>query len=292
MSTRGIIISGKSFLTEKQTNLDLSGGIDDISLRRYLTYWDEIHYVDPSYFGGLNLENPDYKLLSEEGILKSEVIKFPGTFDFSLRTLQSREQAQLIYHKRINQIEKTKKYSIAQSGNILNLPTDTKKTTNCLELELGNCLPIPINCSIEDILKLKEQRRPELLAFRDAINALANNIDNEDYSKDTLVRASEKIERSMLIIHRVMDESRIEKTLTSMKSYLNVTDSSALNVLFPLLGVISASEINIPPSLGGAIGLGVNAALNFAIKRQSKIESLESSTQDYAYLYYVENLKK
>lgn len=293
MKTRGIIISGKSFLTENQTKLDLSGGIDDNSLKRYLVYWDEIHFVDPSYFGGLKIDDEKYKLLFEEKILKNTVVQFPGKLELlSPLTLASREIAQLDYYSKINKLQPLMKFSIAQSGNFLNLPTGSKEQTDCVELYLGNSLPVPINCTIEEILNFKTKREAELLSFRIRMNEFSELFHKENYSRNELVKAIEHIKRAMIDIHKVMDENKFQKVLTTVKTYLNLDDTKATSILLPLIGEISGSTLQLPTGSGGAIGLGINAVINLGIKKQNKIKSLPDQTQDFAYLYYIEELHK
>ncbi|NJB84243.1 DUF6236 family protein [Wenyingzhuangia aestuarii] len=293
MKTRGIIITGKSFLTENKTSLNFSGGISDQALRRYLVYWDEIHYVDPSLFGGIKNTDPKYKLLFDEKILKNIIINFPDKLDlFSPLGMASRELAQMDYYKNINKSNKEMLFSIAQSGNILNLPSDTSEKINTLELSIENYLPIPINCELDKILEFKEKRNTELFAFRDRINDLKISLKNENFSKEELIKLKEKIHRNLLDIHRVMDENKFQKSLSTMKTYLNLGDSKAINILRPLLGTITANSLEIPLQYGLGAGFLINAAINLGLKKQSKLSGLPKETQDFAYLYYMEKIKK
>nr|WP_189663114.1 DUF6236 family protein [Polaribacter sp. IC073] len=294
MRTRGIIITGKSFLTKNQTSLDLSGGIDENSLRRYLVYWDEIHYVDPSLFGGLNKSDSNYKLLFDEKILKSIIIDFPKEITpLSPIGLASRELAQMDYYNQINNSNQEVLFSIAQSGNILKLPSNNKnEKINTLELSIENYLPIPVNCSFDKVLEFKEKRSSELFAFRDRINELKITLEKENYSKDSLIRLKEKIHKNLLDIHKVMDENKFQKILSTMKTYLNLEDSKAVNVLLPLIGEITGNKLELPSGYGGVAGLIINAAINLSIKKQTKLEGLPKETQDFAYLYYMEKLEK
>jgi hypothetical protein len=291
MRTRGIIITGKSFLTENQTSLDLSGGIDKNSLRRYLVYWDEIHYIEPSLFGGLNNSDPEYKLLFDEKILKSVIINFPKEIQvLSPLGLATRELAQINYYNQINSSNQEMLFSIAQSGNILKLPSNTTEKINTLELSIENYLPIPINCDLDKILEFKEKRNTELFAFRERINDLKISIEKENFSKAELIKLKEKIHKNLLDIHRVMDESKFQKVLSTMKTYLNLGDTKATNILLPLLGEIGGNTLKVPSGYGAAAGLLVNASINLGIKKQTKLEGLPKETQDFAYLYYMQKL--
>lgn len=293
MKTRGIIITGKSLLTKNQTSLDLSGGIDPNSLRKYLVYWDEIHYVDSSFFGGLNTSNPDYKLLLDSDILKNIIIEFPKNFGLlSNVSLASRELSQIDYYKKISKSNKEMLYSIAQSGNILNLPSTDKEKINCIELSIENYLPVPINCQLEDILEFKIKRNAELFAFRDRINEVKKSINSDNFSAENIIHLKEKIYTSLNDIHRVMDENKFQKALSTMKTYLNIEETKATSLILPALGEITGNLIKVPSGYGAVAGLGINVIINLALKKQSKIEALPKETQDFAYLYHMEQIQK
>ncbi|HTO38440.1 MAG TPA: DUF6236 family protein [Brumimicrobium sp.] len=293
LNNRAVVVKADSYLTKGGTSLKTDVGISDESLRKYLMYWDEIHYVDSSFFSPLDLNLPEYKLLAEEEIFKSIIIDFKhkGSLDpFTIAA--SKELAQIEYYNQINTSNNKMLFSIAQSGNILSLMNQNPIKVDTLELSIADFLPIPTNCSIEEILTFKEKRKDELLAFRVRLNEFTKSINKENFTKEELVHLEEKIILSLSDIHRVMDESGFQKVLQTMKTYFNISDSNIVNAVLPALGEIAGQNLQIPNGAGVLSGLALNSFIKLGMKKQSKLAGLPKETQDFAYLYYAEKLDK
>ena len=293
MNNRSVIIKADSYLSNEGTSLVTKVGVSDELLRKYLMYWDEIHYVDSSFFSPLDLNQPEYKLLAEEGIFKSIIIDFKHNGNLDPFTIAaSKELAQIEYYNQINTSNNKMLFSIAQSGNILSLMNQNPIKVDTLELSIADFLPIPTNCSIEEILTFKEKRKDELLAFRVRLNEFTKSINKENFTKEELVHLEEKIILSLSDIHRVMDESGFQKVLQTMKTYFNISDSNIVNAVLPALGEIAGQNLQIPNGAGVLSGLALNSFIKLGMKKQSKLAGLPKETQDFAYLYYAEKLDK
>src|SRR5690606_12691444 len=109
--------------------------------------------------------DPEYNLLIKENKLHKCEVNFTEQQKNEL-FFAAMEIAQLEYYSKINNLRQDMKFSISQSGNVLNLPTDNDSKIDCIELSLENILPVPTNCNFEQILEFKEKRKSELLALR------------------------------------------------------------------------------------------------------------------------------
>lgn len=292
MKTRGVVITGNTILSDNDTALNINLELNKEIYLKYLTYWDEIHYVGTSVYGTPDFQNnSDYGTLIKEEILHVNEVNFTPEQNNRF-FLVAMEVAQIDYYSKINQLRNDMKFSLGQSCNVLNLPQQNMTTVDCVELSIENILPIPINCSFADVLEFKEKRRSELLALRIRIEELKRSIDT--LSKDEIILFKEKLEKSLIDICKVMDESKFQKVLTSMKTYLNISDSGLLGALMPTLGYLSsaASGYTYHPLVGTMGGFFANGLINLAIKKENKILGLSNDVQDFAYIYYLNKMNR
>lgn len=182
--------------------------------------------------------------------------------------------------------------STAESASELLLPERVAGETDLLRVRLHAALPVPAPTTPpEAILELRTRRRGELLQFRAAMDGLYNAIATSENQQTELVRAKERIEASLINLHRVLDESRIQKVVGGLKAYLSLGEMEATKVLLPAIGAATAGAAQISPVLGGLAGLGLNAVLTFATRRVgTPPELVPEPLRDFAYLYYVESL--
>ena len=155
-------------------------------------------------------------------------------------------------------------------------------------LTLSGILPAPgENVPIEKILSFREERRPELLAFRAAMTKWGSNVIQGQFTATELAQARETIESALVELHKVFDESRMSKIVGSARVYLSLSDTNAVKVLWPVLGAVTAGSFHLPTVGGALAGLALNAGLTFAQRRrQSPLVGMPSTVTDYAYVYY------
>lgn len=298
MSTRGVVVT-------MRIGNGIDGSLHPHDLRKYLLYWDLIDYPFVNGMGPNIDHNPEMKLLREESILSFSSINVPkvtssnkspllmvmnGTSWTADELILTRRNAQIAVARHHNSI-KNQLWSIAQSGGDMQLPFNLA-LKDVIEANLVSCLPVPSeSVRVEDILNFKQKRRAELLRFRSALDGLSSRIEKDENKEAAVVRSREEIELSLLDIHKALDESRLQKTISTVKIYLDLKDSSAINILLPLLGGTSASLLGKPAELGALIGLGINATFALCTKKTSKLDALPDNLRDYAYLYEIEQLK-
>ncbi len=282
----------------------MEGQLDAQDLRRYVLYWDKIDY--PMINGnGANIDGlPELKLLFEEStLIVSQVTVQPpeDPCDRSGIKIGGMSPRQLIESERQGQVELVNRHnaggngiwSIAQTGDNILLPRQINNPEKSIEISLCDSLPVcGVNTRLEELLKFKSKRRAELLRFRSAMDKLCDGIANAANKELALSKAREEIELSLLDLHRTLDESRIQKIVSSLRVFLDIRDSSALNILLPALGTAGAGLLNAPVELGALAGLGLNALMKLAIKETPKIEKLPNNLRDFAYLYELEKLTK
>ena len=180
---------------------------------------------------------------------------------------------------------------MGQNGNLLFVPQRNNEEMDVIEVTLTNALPIPKNCSIEKILEFKNKRRAEFLNFQFVFDEMKDNIKNSENKHMALLKEKEKIEKALLELNKVFHESKFEKTVRTIKTFINIDDSALLSSLFPLIGTMTAGRFSISPEIGTLVGLGINASINLSMKKESKIETLGLDLKPYAYLFEVENIK-
>jgi hypothetical protein len=288
ITKRGVVIISNSNLSEDGTSLDYSGGVSGAAIRQYLTYWDEIHHVDPNFMKSMDLEHPDAKLLVSEGILKKGIINFPKDYhsDFSA-WIAAKEVAQLEYYTQMRAQKNDIILSMAQTGNILKFPTRVNANQESLvEFSLLNCLPSPTKCRIEDLLEFKWKRKPELLAFRTRMDELVKSFGDLELSKDEILKTRDKITKAVFDINKLMDESKFQKVMNTMKTYMNLEENKAIGLAMGLIGGGIFQTIEGSAMLAG-LGYLTNVGINLAIKKTDKMEGLPSETRDFAYLYHL-----
>jgi len=290
--SRGLVITGNCSYFNKPGEIDFSGGVDSISLRRYLTYWDRIVYADSKRFGGFNPDNfPEIKQLIDYDrfTIKLTETQFDESDDFFGKMLMSRPLAQMKIFEDLYKNDPKNFWTIGQTGNVLVLPME-KKEVPVLEVTIENCLPVPINCTIEDILELKEKRRSEFICFHHTLDEFNNKIRKSEDKKHAIISAKEKIEQSLIDLHRICDESIKDKVLSSLKTFINLGEIPIGGTIAPIIGALSSNSIEIDPKLGAMFGLAVNAAIYFSIKPTPKIDTINNELRPFAYLYHVDKL--
>jgi Family of unknown function (DUF6236) len=151
-------------------------------------------------------------------------------------------------------------------------------------------LPAPaMNVPIEKILAFRQERRAEILAFREAVTELTFTLTQAEKTQAAVARVRENIESALVDLHRVFNESKMSKIVCSVKTYLSLEDPALVTkVIWPALGAITAGSFHLPVAAGALAGISLNAGLTFAQRRnQNPLNNLPKSVSDYAYIYYV-----
>lgn len=302
MSKRGVV------LAMNVSKKGISGKVDPMDLRRYLLYWDYIDFPHVNFIGPDTHWDQDVKLLKQENIFQVSQIQIPKPkLDIPNQTPSMTIGAETWTVEELNEVNRIAQYhiartrtekennlwSIVQSGNEIHLPVSLP-SHDIIESNLINCLPVlSENVNINNILEFKEKRKDQLLRFRRALDNLNENINKEENAVSAVVRAKEEIELSLVELHKVLDETKLEKFVSTLKVYLDLNDS-ALIKYFVAAGLFGAGAtlMNLSGILGAGLGLAINASLSMCTKKIPKIDTLAGELRDYAYLYEIDNYKK
>ena len=303
MATRGIVLGAQALLNSEGEIVWPLPHPEE--LRRYALYWDFIDFphVNATSFTlekfddyqafqkkGILLESQLYYLRSGEILINPEAhLDYRDLLGYGLKgdllTLKKLElQGQIMLADRHNQHAPDQVWSIANS--VLDQYIPRIHTQKTVEVELVNSILSPgRNVPMDEIFQFKETRSPELLKFRDAMDKLYLDISKSVDLDRAFIRAKEEVIKSILTINRLMQESRMQRVLSSVKVRLNET------LLYESIGSAIASAgmadlLDHPLALGAAIG-AVLPTIVFALVEAFKDVKIPASSRDFMYAYDV-----
>jgi len=267
-------------------------------------YWDKI--CCPNLMLMLNsqhtdvmpdsADHPDWKMLKHEGILvESSVASYKkDSAGFTVQeVVDAHRFAGVFTLKYLIDNQPQMFWSLGQFGAEFEWQSTEPLAQTVVELSLLECLPMPgPQVPIEAVIAFKAKRRSELLRFRAALDEMVDKIRNAEGKREAYIKAKEQIELSLAELHRLLDESRLQRFLSTAKMLVTLKDSTAINIILPALGAMGANMVNSSAGLGAVIGLGLNAFLSVFVRKAPIIDSLPSNLRDFAYLYDLENLRK
>ncbi|EOV1171315.1 hypothetical protein KW409_17615 [Vibrio fluvialis] len=225
---RGIVITPNYSITPNN-GLHIHGGIDPITLRQYMLFWDKIDYPTNNmiHIGGGN----DIEFLKDVGIGQSTRILF--------KQLLPHENGLIMFNTQmaayeINNKNEEEEWSIAQPTNTLFVPPKYSVNQGSLIFELYNAIQIPTeDVPLEDVYKFKKKRESELLELRDSMDTIVNSIIGAGNIPKQKTKAISKLHRDLNDFNRVMKESKFQRVKRSLQTV--ATD--------PLFGVASAAGV-------------------------------------------------
>jgi hypothetical protein len=276
--SRGIIITPK--FDFDGTTLHFPGlvGIDPVSLRQYLLYWDKIDFPNNNLIGIGS--SSDIQFLIDQNILSRTEIKF------------SNFHGNIGYGYIYSQIEALKlknrsepgQWSLAQTGNHLFIPDDVSDETKTFEIELYNMLPVPSEfVSLDDIILFKNRYNDELIAFRSQMDELYLGIINSGDIPRARIMALTRLEQAIKDLNIVANESFASRLLSSLKVELNLPSLLATAIT----GSFTGAAFGLSPEIGAAIG-ATSAAIKFDLSLTKKVRGLPKELKAYAYLHRIE----
>jgi hypothetical protein len=296
---RGIILR-PSFFKNSTT-----AEVDSALLKRLMLYWDIFEY--PS----INGMNPNYdslkdlKFLKDAGVIEESFViadeSSAKVVDY--KTYRSRRHtikitkedqwmknavwnAQVELCKQRNFKDKSTSWAIGDMNDELSSVYLNNKGRDSIFVEFINCLPVPGNkAGLSDILKFKEKRREELLHLRVNLDELSNSLSTSENLQTELKKGKEKLELSLLELHRVLDESKVQKVTSNLKVYLNLEKSEMANFIVSSLVVGQLTESG---GLGLLASYGLNVLLKLGTKKVSSMDKVPDRLKDFLYVYDVE----
>lgn len=274
---RGIVITPEIEIFEENGMYIKDSNIHPLKLREYLLYWDKIDFPTSNIitFGG----SPEIYYLQEVGVLKRSRVNLNESGEMVDLFLKSQMQAYLT-----NNDKDKGSWSIVQPNFKLALPTESSIQTRALEIELYNSLPIPKNdVPLEEILEFKQRRNDELKEFRYLMDSLYEEILKAQDTERAIEKNIDLIQRKVIDIHRVMEESRIKRIFGSVKVNLSLSDAIKQGLIWGTGGAI----FSFPVELGALLGTTASfIKVDTEVALQPKI--LPPELKDYAYLYYTQ----
>lgn len=152
-----------------------------------------------------------------------------------------------------------------------------------LNIGMPNLLPVPVNdVPVPDILDFRNRRREELLNFREYIDDVQKELshtESESEIKEIINNHNEKSEKEILIIERLMKESKFKTVRTSISSLISVK-SPVLYEAIALKACNADVHLSIPIIASTAlIQIGISAIDEKNRKRA------EVRKNPFAYIY-------
>jgi hypothetical protein len=271
---RGIVIAPPfAFLPDNEPKV--IGDPSPADVRKYLLYWDEIDYPenDSIHFA----TGPDLQFLIDAKAAKRSlvVLKRPISAKFHEFFLLTQ---QIVFEK--YEKESPGLWSLAQLSTTPHFIGSNPAAVS-VEYELWNMLPVPTrDVPLNDILEFKTKRHDELVALQIHLNEMYQSI----ICSVDLPRAKNtqlaKLEMDLKAIDRTLSESKIRKSVTSLRDFITGDFANFAGV--GVTGV--ATSIGMSLVTAGIVGAGVTFALRLV--RSPKVP------KDAHPLTYVSSIRK
>tara|TARA_R110001592_G_scaffold44000_1_gene142067 strand:- start:690 stop:1547 length:858 start_codon:yes stop_codon:yes gene_type:complete len=280
---RGIIITPDYKVLEEGRGIQFNSGVNPENLRKYLLFWDRIDYPVNNLIhidGG-----PDLSFLIQEGVAKSTMVKFAG--------MTAEENGLLPLATQLaafdtNTKSSEEEWSIAQPSQRLTIPKSRSKMQGCLEFELYEAIQIPTReVPIEDIIRFKDKRLPELIALRESMDSIVDQIMAHQDIPKRKTKALNKLHRDLNDFNRVMKESgfqRVKRSLTAIGTDPWFSVSGALG---------TANSLALPPQFQPYIQplnvatLGA-CAVKFVYRELNVGKGVPNDFRHFAYLSHMQ----
>jgi hypothetical protein len=160
--------------------------------------------------------------------------------------------------------------------------------TRVVEIELYQALPVPPDdVSLDDVLKFRERRLAERLAFREAMDGPYSKIINDRDIPRAKVAAVDSLERRLQELDRVVAETWSSRLLTNAKTLLSVespTIDSVAKAIPTGVGLVASLDLDL---IVGALITAATACLKFNVQKL-RAPRLPESLKDFAYIYHLQ----
>ena len=146
---------------------------------------------------------------------------------------------------------------------------------------LKNCLPVPApDTTLEEIVKLKKKRRSELIAFRQFLKKVQDDIgkaSTPEEIREIQIDTKESIEKGLADLNKVIKDGKIKAIFSTFSSLIKFEKPKIFSAL-PAIGLTTA----LNPAIGIATGL-LSVGGEMVSSYLSKQEKVDSS--EFAYLF-------
>jgi len=255
----------------------LNGSISPESFRQYLLYWDKIELPQNNIINTGEDELPEVKFLTQEGILTRTLVSYNG---FSGNIGNVFIQSQHTVLTELNQ-QAPGCWSIAQSAKEIYIPGQTETNNRRLEVELYSALPVPVpEVPLEEILRFKEDRNAELIAFRGTMDGVYEQVLSSSDIPRAKIKAIADLEKSLSDLNKVFTEKWYDRFISTLKVEINIPNLVAGG----FLGMAAGSQFGIDASISSAIG-AASTALKFDLGLGRR--EIPKNLREYAYLHSI-----
>lgn len=203
---RGIILSNPMTISGTSVNIE-SSSLDAGELRRALLFWDLIAWPASS---GIYIDGgPDIDFLISEKRLVRPKFHMNGDASAGLSMAFS-ETLKFLERKRPGQ------WMMSNGESSLNLSGKDLLTDRGVLTTLSNLIPVPMHdMPLEDVLRFRDTRLPEVLALRSALDRLYQDWVNSEDQEHQLRMAINNLDLASAEMIKVARESKNPFTLSS-----------------------------------------------------------------------------
>jgi hypothetical protein len=271
---RGLIISCPIEIDDDMSFSVRSPFLDKQDLRSSLLYWDRLAW--PTGFIGF-AEDPDTTFLESSGILLRPNYRIGGT------------GAEVVIKPQMIALDEFERkspgvWSLGQSENSILLKSGVGEPSRGTLLSLLNCLPVPSeDVALSDIIDFKTKRRDELLAFREHLENLVDEIQSHHDSEAALMQKLKEMDAACADVITVAREWQLPVKLSNLKASFNFDLAKAAT---DAAKVWSSSEVFNLGHTSRAIAAGA-AALSSQLKisRDFSLRSFRRERSPFSYVH-------
>lgn len=252
---RGLVISNPLSIENDSSLFIENSELDENEIRASLLFWDRLEWPDNTLIKIGDDERTRY--LEDLGILtRSQVVLGNGG--------SMAEAIRLAHSSVFEHLERQSpgQWAIGRGVNSLSVFDDNKKVNGrSMLVDLHQAIPVPSGQTpFEEILEFKFKRKPELLALRNELEALALQIISSPDQPLSELRAFQKIDNATNNLRVVSNEAKFTKILGSVRSSIsldNIVDK-AVEPAF-VAGALGAAIFTHEWAIG--VGAGITTSI-------------------------------
>ena len=276
---RGLIISPPIEVTQNSIHVK-STKFDDQELRTSLLYWDRLLYPQNGIFKTQSSAEEDFLVAS--GIMYKPLYQIHSGTGGDI-FLKAQTAALLDLQKKEPGV-----WSLNGGENSLVIQdSGTPYKHNGITLQLINAIPVPsITSSLDDIIKFRQKRRSELLAFRSYFEEIAKTIENSPDSEDELRNALKRIDESCRDLLTVTREYQLPVKLSNVSASFNLDIPKAFKAAAETWGASGLLELELTAKAISSFGAAVSSQFKFS--SDISLIPMKKSRSPYRYIYHVQ----
>jgi len=297
--TRGIVIGNRIDTTH---GFSMMGAVEIQDVLRWLLYWDRITYTGVGFRGASIAGNhpQDVSFLEEEGIFNTEIVDLQTldqiptptstALNFAEHEIWGLKPEEFAVAYAAARLELSKQltertgdiWTFGQAGGEHLLLPGIDKRKELIDVELFNCLPVPVEgTSFEDILEFKHRYPGELDELRRALDHLREKILSSLDERRVIDAAIHQIETAISDIRAALQSTGIQSMSETIALY---THNPAVG-FWTALGGVAAAAKGFPMEVGLAAGIAVPTVCRFLRRVIAGGQNLPGGNSEFAYVF-------